>query len=46
MSVAVLLLIVAAIIFAVDAWLHKSLISAGLFVFMLSLIISSGAIHG
>ena len=45
MSVAFLLLIVAAIIFAIDAWLHKSLVSLGLFVFMCSLILTAGLIH-
>jgi hypothetical protein len=45
MTLALLLLIVAAIVFAVDAWLHKSLVAAGLCLFMLSLIVSTGALH-
>jgi hypothetical protein len=44
-TLALLLLVVAAIIFAVDAWLHKSLIALGLAVFMLSLILGAGLVR-
>ncbi len=42
MSLSLLLLLVAAILFAVAAWLGRNLVAAGLFVFMLALILGAG----
>jgi len=45
MNLYFLLLAAAAIIFAADAWLHRSLMALGLFVFMVALIVATHVIR-